>query len=279
METQRAKAVTLRSLHSGPSLLILPNAWDVASAKVIAGAGARAIATSSAGVAFALGFPDGQRISRDEMLGMVRRIAAAVDVPVSADVEGGYGTTPEDAAQTARGVLAAGAVGLNLEDTADGGELLPIDLQVSRLRAARAGAAAAGVPLVINGRTDAFAARGVAPEERLAEAVRRANAYLAAGADCAFVPFVRDGEQIARLVREIKGPINILAKPGSLPLAELERLGVRRVSVGSAIALAAYGLARRAATELLGAGTYEAMRDAVPYAEMQELLGEGRASR
>ena len=117
------------------------------------------------------------------------------------------------------------------------------------------------------------------PEERLAEAVRRANAYLAAGADCAFVPFVRDGEQIARLVREIKGPINILAKPGSLPLAELERLGVRRVSVGSAIALAAYGLARRAATELLGTGTYEAMRDAVPYAEMQELLGEGRASR
>jgi 2-methylisocitrate lyase-like PEP mutase family enzyme len=272
MDTQRAKAATLRSLHSGPHLLILPNAWDVASAKVIAGAGARAVATSSAGVAFALGFPDGQRISRDEMLGMVRRIAAAVDVPVSADVEGGYGPTAEDAAPTARGVLAAGAVGMNLEDTSEGGELLPLGLQESRLRAARAAATAAGVPLVINGRTDAFAARGVAAAERLAEAVRRSNAYLSAGADCAFVPFVRDRDDIARLVREIHGPVNILAKPGSPPLADLERLGVRRVSVGSAIALAAYGLARRAATELLGAGTYQTMKDGVPYAEMQELL-------
>ena len=272
MDAQRAKAATLRNLHSGPGLLILPNAWDVASAKVIAGAGARAIATSSAGVAFALGYPDGQRISRDEMLDMVRRIAAAVEIPVSADVEAGYGATPDAAAQTARAVLQAGAVGMNLEDTAENGELLAIDLQVSRLRAAREAANAAGVPLVINGRTDAFAARGVRPEARLAEAVRRANAYLAGGADCAFVPFVRDPDQIARLAREIEGPLNILAKPGSPPLSELERLGVRRVSVGSAIALAAYGLARRAAGELLGTGTYQAMDDGIPYAEMQALL-------
>ncbi len=272
MDAQRAKAQTLRNLHSGPTLLILPNAWDVASAILIGGTGALAIATSSAGVAFALGYPDGQRISRDEMLDMVRRIAAAVDLPVSADVEGGYGASPEAAAETARGVLAAGAVGMNLEDAAEGGELLPLELQANRLRAARAAADAAGVPLVINGRTDAFAARGIPAEARLAEAVRRANAYLAAGADCAFVPFVKEREDIARLAREIRGPLNILAKPGSPPLAEMKRLGVRRVSVGSAIALAAYGLARRAATELLGSGTYTEMEDGVPYAEMQELL-------
>jgi len=274
MEAQRAKARFLRNLHSGPTLLILPNAWDVASAKVIAGTGARAIATSSAGVAFALGFPDGQRISREEMLGMVRKIAAAVDLPVSADVEGGYGATPEAAAQTARGVLEAGAVGMNLEDVAERGDLLPLELQVSRLRAARAAAEAFGVPLVINGRTDAFAAQKIPAPARLAEAVRRANAYLEAGADCAFVPFVVERDDVARLAREIRGPLNILAKPGSLPLAELEKLGVRRVSVGSAIALAAYGLARRAAAELLGSGTYSGMEDGVPYAEMQQLLGD-----
>jgi 2-methylisocitrate lyase-like PEP mutase family enzyme len=272
MPSQRDKATAFRQLHSGPRLLVLPNAWDVASAKVIATAGASAIATSSAGVAFVLGFPDGERISRDEMLGMVRRIAAAVEVPVSADVEAGYGASADAAARTARAVLEAGAVGMNLED-AEGGELLPLDLHVERIRAARAAAASFGVPLVINGRTDAFAARGIAPDARIAEAVRRANAYLAAGADCAFVPFVTQPEDIARLAREIRGPINILAKPGSPPLPELERLGVRRVSVGSAIALAAYGRARRAALELLGSGTYEAMTDGVPYAEMQQLLG------
>jgi 2-methylisocitrate lyase-like PEP mutase family enzyme len=272
MTTQREKAAAFRQLHSGPRLLVLPNAWDVASAKVIEAAGAAAIATSSAGVAFALGFPDGERISRDEMLGMVRRIAVAVEVPVSADVEAGYGATSDAAARIARDVLETGAVGMNLEDAIEGGELLPLELHVERIRAARAAATGLGVPLVINGRTDSFAARGIAPDARAAEAVRRANAYLAAGADCAFVPFVTRPEDIVRLVREIRGPINILAKPGSPPLSELERLGVRRVSVGSAIALAAYGRARRAAMELMGSGTYEAMTDAIPYAEMQQLL-------
>ena len=128
---------------------------------------------------------------------------------------------------------------------------------------------------MINARTDAFAVRGLAADARVVEAVRRANAYLSAGADCAFVPFVSDRETIGRLAREIRGPLNVLAKPGSPPLAELERLGVRRVSVGSAIALAAYGLARRSAVELLGSGTYEGLGDAIPYAEMQRLLGQG----
>jgi 2-methylisocitrate lyase-like PEP mutase family enzyme len=272
---QRERADRLRQLHRGPPLLVLPNAWDVASARVIEAAGAQAIASSSAGVAYALGYPDGQRISRDEMLEMVRRIAGAVEVPVSADVEAGYGVTAEAAAATARAVVAAGAVGMNLEDAAEAGELLALDLQLARIQAVRAASDAAGIPLVLNARTDAFAAHSLAGEARTAEAIRRGNAFLAAGADCVFVPFVSEKDAIARLAREIHGPLNILASPASPPPAELEKLGVRRVSVGSAIARAAYGLARSSALELLR-GRYPDLAGAIPYAELQALLAARR---
>lgn len=273
MADLREKAEELRRLHEGPRVLVLANAWDVASARIVEAAGFPAIASSSAGVAFALGYPDGQRISRVEMLDMVRRIARAVAVPVSADVEAGYGTTSEAAAQTARGVLEAGAVGMNLEDTGDG-RLLPLEVQVDRIRAARAVAEATGVHLVINGRTDVFEMRDIAESERVAEAVRRANAYLRAGADCAFVPFVANREVIAQLARQIDGPLNVLGMPDTPPVAELERLGVRRVSVGGGLARAAYGRARRLAMQLKETGTFQALRDeAVSYAEMQRLLG------
>lgn len=275
MSAQRDRAERLRQLHLAPRLLVLPNAWDVASAKVIEAAGASAVATSSAGVAYALGYPDGQRISREEMLDMVRRIAAAVQVPVSADVEAGYGDTEEAASATARAVVAAGAVGMNLEDSGESGELLALDLQLARIRAVRSASEAAGVPLVLNARTDAFAARALAGEARVGEAVRRGNAFLAAGADCVFVPFVSDQEIIARLAREIRGPLNILASPASPPLGDLERIGVRRVSVGSTIARAAYGLARSSAVELLR-GRYPDFASAIPYAELQALLASRR---
>lgn len=274
MTSRQEQASALRKLHGGPKLLVLPNAWDVASARLFEAAGAQAIATSSAGIATALGYADGQRIPRAEMLDMVRRIARAVALPVTADLEAGYGDTPEAAAETARGALEAGAVGMNIEDSKSSaeGELLPMELQVSRLRAARAAATSIGVALVINGRTDAFAVRGLAPGARADEAIRRANAYLAAGADCAFVPFVTDAQVIGRLAREIRGPLNVLGVPGSPPIAELERLGVRRVSVGSGPARAAYAAARRVARELLASGTYESLRDAIPFAEMQQLF-------
>jgi 2-methylisocitrate lyase-like PEP mutase family enzyme len=271
---QRDKAEILRRLHAGPPILVLANAWDAASARVIAAAGFPSVATSSAGVAYVLGYPDGQKIGRGEMLDMVRRVAEAVAVPVTADVEAGYGTTPESAAETARGVAAAGAVGMNLEDTSGAGELLPIELQAERVRAARAAAEAVGVPLVINARTDAFGVAGLAADDRPREAVRRANAYLAAGADCAFVPFVSDRGLIERLAREIKGPLNVLGTPAAPPIPDLQRLGVRRVSVGSGIARAAYGLARRIALELKEKGTYQLMAEgAISYAEMQRLFG------
>src|SRR5256712_5292724 len=176
----REKAETLRRLHAGPAVLLLPNAWDVASARIVEQVGFPAVATSSAGVAHVLGYPDGERIPRAEMLDMVRRVAAAVAVPVTADMEAGYGTTAEAAAETARGVIATGAVGMNLEDATPDRALLPMGAQVERIRAAPAAASHVGV----HGRTAAF------PQAGGEEAIRRANAYLSAGADCAFVPFV-----------------------------------------------------------------------------------------
>jgi predicted thioesterase len=158
LEQQKQKAEGLRALHRGPRILVLPNAWDVASARLLEEAGFGAIATTSAGIAFTLGYPDGQRISREEMLAVVGRIAAAVKVPVTADVEAGYGDRPEDAARTARDVIEAGAVGMNLEDGTDDPQhpLSDLALQVERLAAVQEAARSAGVPVVLNARTDVY---------------------------------------------------------------------------------------------------------------------------
>lgn len=268
MSTQEEKAQALLALHQGPALLVLPNAWDAASARVIARAGAKAIATSSACVAYALGYPDGQKISRAEMIDMVRRVAASVELPVTADLEAGYG----DAGETVRLAIRAGAVGMNLEDAADDGSLFSLSSQVERIKAARAAAQAAGISFVINGRTDAFAAPGLEDDARLPEAVKRANAYLEAGASCAFVPFVAAADLIGRLAKEIRGPLNILGGPAAPPLSDLQRMGVRRVSLGSSIARAAYGQAEKAARELFSQGTYESLKVGIPYAQMQSLF-------
>src|SRR5437867_6809108 len=268
------QARTFKQLHTGPRILVLPNAWDVITARVIESAGFAAIATSSAVVAWALGYADGERISRGEMLAVVRRIASSVRVPVTADMEAGYGPTPEAAAETARGVIAAGAVGLNLEDGTNDGRLVDVALHQDRIRATREAGAAAGVPLVINARTDAFEVKGWSPTERLTAAVRRANAYRAAGADCLFVPHVSDAATIGQLAREIEGPLNIIAGPPAPAIPELERLGVKRASLGPRVVQAALGLVRRAATELRERGTYEMMADLlIPFTELQRLVG------
>ncbi|HEX9486481.1 MAG TPA: isocitrate lyase/phosphoenolpyruvate mutase family protein [Gemmatimonadales bacterium] len=269
---QREQAEALQRLHREPGILVLPNAWDVITARVIESAGFSAIATSSAGVAWALGYVDGERISRGEMLAVVRRIVSSVRVPVTADMEAGYGPTPEAAAETARGVIAAGAVGLNLEDGTPDGRLVDIALHQDRIRAAREAGKASGVPLVINARTDAFEVKEWSPVERLTAAVRRANAYRAAGADCLFVPHVSDGATIGQLAREIDGPLNIIAGPPAPPIPELERLGVRRASLGPRVVQAALGLVRRAATELRERGTYDALTDLIPFTELQRLV-------
>lgn len=276
MSAQAERAERLRALHRGPDVLLLVNAWDAASARLVEAAGFPAVATSSAGVAFALGRPDGERVTREEMLAAVARIARAVRVPVTADMEAGYGAGPDAAAATAAGVIAAGAVGMNLEDwDARAGRLFDVAAQEERLRAARAAGARAGVPLVINARTDVFHAPEVPPEARLAEAVRRGNRYAAAGADCVFVPFLSDGATIGTLAREIAAPLNVLGGPGAPTVAELARLGVRRISTGSGPARAAYGRLRRAAQLIAEEGRFDALAaDAVGYDEMQRLLGD-----
>nr|MDQ3823475.1 isocitrate lyase/phosphoenolpyruvate mutase family protein [Actinomycetota bacterium] len=220
---QRAKAERLRELHRGPPILVLPNAWDAASATAFARLeGCRAIATTSAAIAEAHGYEDGERIPRDEMLAAVARIARAVELPVTADLEAGYG----DPAATAEAAIDAGAVGLNLED-----RLGSVEEHVTRIRVVRAVAESRGVQLVVNARTDVFL-RG---DGDVDEAVRRGNAYLDAGADCVFPIMVADRGAIARLVSELRGPMNVLHRPGVSPVAELERLGVARVSVGSGL--------------------------------------------
>ena len=271
--SQRERAEAFRRLHREGGILVLPNAWDVITARVIESVGVAAIATSSAGVAWALGYADGERISRGEMLAVVRRIAVSVRVPVTADMEAGYGTTPEAAAETARGVIAAGAVGLNLEDGTNDGRLVDSALHQDRIRAMREVARATGIPLVINARTDAFEVKEWSPTERLTAAVRRANAYRAAGADCLFVPHVNDAATIGRLAREIEGPLNVIAGPPAPTIPELERLGVKRASLGPRVVQATLGLVRRAAMELRERGTYETMTDLlIPFTELQRLV-------
>jgi len=256
----REQAERLRELHRGPRPRVLPNAWDVASAVAFATLrGCEAIATSSAAVAASLGYPDGEVVPAEEMLGVVARIAAAVDVPVTADLEAGYG----DPVATARASLEAGAVGMNLEDSRHG-RLIAVEDQVEEIRAVREAAA----PLVLNARTDVF----LHGDGGVEEAVERANAYLDAGADCAFTIGVTDGPTIARLAAGIRGPLNVLATPQSPPLAELARMGVARVSVGSQPMRVALAAAVRAARELLEQGTYGALEDVVPSAELARLL-------
>ncbi len=275
IEAQRHRGEVFRRLHARKPILVLPNVWDVASAKIVEQAGFPAIATSSAGVAFVLGYPDGEVISRDEMAAAVARITAHVTVPVTADMESGYGRRPEDAAATVQAAIAAGAVGMNFEDSPGerGEPLLPEPQQVERVRAAREAADASGIPFVLNARTDVYLESVGAPETRLAHAVRRLNAYRAAGADCLFAPGVSDAATIATLVKEVDGPLNVLAMATSPPVPELERLGVARVSLGSGPMRAGLTVFKRLAEELRGAGTYGALAGAIPHAELNRLLG------
>jgi 2-methylisocitrate lyase-like PEP mutase family enzyme len=274
-ELRRQKANAFREMHHSGKILVLPNVWDVASARIIEEAGFGAIATTSAGIAFSLGYPDGQKISRVEMLARVGRIAREVKVPVSADVEAGYGDRPEDAVETAQGVIEAGAVGINLEDSTDDPQhpLVSLTLQLEKIHAVREAALQSTVLLVLNARTDVYLAEVGAPELRYSETIKRVLAYRDAGADCVFVPGLKDAETIAQLVKDAQCPINILAGPGSPSVQELEKLGVARVSLGSGPMRATLGLLRRMAEELKTSGTYAALEGAPAHGEVNKMLG------
>jgi 2-methylisocitrate lyase-like PEP mutase family enzyme len=267
------RARQFHSLHTAVNPLRLANAWDVASARVIEAIGATAIATTSAGVAWSLGAPDGDELERDRALDLIARVVAAVGVPVTADIESGFGTSPEAVAVTVAGVLDAGAVGVNVEDSLRAGPtpLRPVQDQAERLAAARGAADEVGVELFINARVDTFL-RISDPTERLDETFARAEIYLAAGADGIFVPGVTDPTTVAALVDGIAAPLNILAGPGSPDSGALGALGVARVSLGSSIAEAAYAVARRAAEEFFTTGTYTSLTGALAYGEINDLL-------
>ena len=229
------QAARLRELHRGETPLILPNAWDVASAVAIERGGAAAIATTSSGVAESLGYPDGEAIPPDEMLAAVARIAAAVSVPVTADLEAGYGLAADEV--VAR-LLEGGAVGLNLEDTDRAGgaaRLSEIGAAAARIAGVREAADHAGVPVVINARVDSFLRGEGDPAQRLDDALARSRAYLDAGADCVYPIWLTDADAIGHLIRELNAPVNVLLRPGAPSIEVLAGIGVRRISVGGGL--------------------------------------------
>jgi len=228
------KVEAFRALHRGPGMLVMPNAWDAASARVFAAAGFPAIATTSGGVAQALGYTDHEGAPADAMFDAAGRIAAAVDVPVTIDLEAGYRLAPAEIVQR---VIAAGGVGLNLEDSNHHGpeRLVKAEEHAERLAAVVAAARVEGVPLLLNARVDVFIARIGDPEEQLVEGLRRARLYRAAGADCIYPIALRVEEALAAMVGAV-GPVNaMMRRGGPLSLARLEELGVRRVTYATSM--------------------------------------------
>lgn len=250
-------AETFAKLHQGPDLLILPNAWDAGSARVIQQAGAKAIATSSAAVAWARGYPDGEALSAEDVLATIRSITRVVSVPVTADIEMAYATDAASAGNFTAHVLDTGAVGVNVEDGAS-----PVDLLVAKIDAMRAMAAKKGIALWINARTDVYLKKLAEGEAAFAETIARAKRYAAAGANSIFVPGAADKTLIGNLAREIRSPLNLLAWPGLPDGATLKSLGVRRLSAGGSLGRAAIGYASSLATQFLATGRSELFSEA-----------------
>jgi 2-methylisocitrate lyase-like PEP mutase family enzyme len=258
LKSQKEKAEDFRALHDGKRILILPNGWDVPSARVFEDAGFPAVATSSAGMLVSLGYPDGEVIGRDEFVSAVQRIARVLSVPLSADVVAGFGKTMKEVLVTVKAILKVGAVGINIEDfTHATKKLYPIERQIENVKAIRKLGETIGIPLVINARTDALRFGEGDEEERFKEAIRRATAYRDAGADCVYPMGLVDAVSIASFVKALDFPINVMVRKGLPSVSELERLGVARVSFGPGPSYAAMGLLKRAAREVLERGTYE----------------------
>jgi len=263
MQKQLQLARQFRHLNQQGHFL-LANAWDIASARIFEDAGFAAIGSTSGGIAYAHGYGDAEQIGRDEMLRHVAAICKAVTVPVSADIEAGYGVSPAAVAQTVRGAIAGGAVGVNLEDNSHGQTAAPlfgITQQTARIAAARAAAEEAGLPIWINARTDTYLlGLGADAESRFAMTVARGNAYLAAGADMVFIPVLTDSDTVQRISRAVNGPISLMALPGAPAAAALFAAGAQRVSLGVCPMLAAMGTIREIALEVRASGSWEAMQ-------------------
>ena len=273
-ENQLAKATTFRGLHEGPRLFVMPNAWDAGSARFLAAAGFPALGTTSGGVNWRLGREDYVYTTPAAvMLEEYGRIAEAVEVPVSGDLENGYGAEPETVAETIGRSIAHGMVGGSIEDsTADARQpLYETGLAVERIGAARRAADESGMAYTLTARCEVYWTEHPAP---FAEAVRQSNLYREAGADCIFVPTASDEATIRSLVQEIDAPLSVVAGLGAEPLsvARLEELGVRRVSTGGSLARACYGVLRRAAAEIARDGSFAYLRDAIADPDMNEFF-------
>lgn len=267
-------AESFRARHRRKPLLLLPNAWDPISARIVEAAGFDAVATTSGGLAWALGYRDGEETPWPEVVAATARIARTVRVPVTADIEAGYGEGPADVARSVRDIIGAGAVGINLEDsTHDAAQpMRDIDDMVARIRAARAAAEAEAVPIVINARIDLYLKRIGTEETRLAETIRRGKAYLAAGADCLFPFALTDLPVAAELVRALAAPINLVGRPGVPPVAEIEAAGVARVSVASGLTLASMASMSRMVEELRASGRFDALASTMKRDDAQRLF-------
>ena len=269
--TAASRRHAFRTLHDGPAILVLPNAWDVISARVYEDAGFPAVATSSAGLANSLGYSDGNVLDVDLHLATLERMVRALDVPLSADVESGYAPDTAALAEFVRRLAETGVAGYNLEDTLYEQDVFPLAEAAARVAAAKN----AAPDVFLNARTDIYLAAIGAPETRFGATVERLRAFAAAGADGVFVPGVADAETIGKLAASVDLPLNVLAGPTMPDAAALQRLGVRRVSVGSSVMRRTLGVLREIAHELRDAGTFTFTREpSVSYAEANALLRE-----
>jgi 2-methylisocitrate lyase-like PEP mutase family enzyme len=267
------RARAFRSLHHAEKMLLLPNAWDVITARLFEDSGFAAVGTTSFGIARAHGFRDGDNAAYEVTLSMVQRMARALTVPLNADVEAGYGDTARAVAERAAELIRAGVVGFNIEDGQAHADspLADLSLQCEKIAALKEAGSAAGVPAFVNARTDVYWLGVGAGSTALDEALRRAQAYAGAGADGIFIPGLVAPRAIASAVQAISVPLNILASPATPPAAHLAELGVKRLSLGSGPVRATLGLLRRIASEVIDQGTYAFLASAVPYDEANGL--------
>jgi len=271
-DTAKSRARTFRELHAPGRILVVANAWDAGSARLLESCGAPAIATTSAGLAWSRGYADGNVLPGRVLAAAVAEIARVISVPLSVDFEAGYSSDPAKVAESIGPILDAGAVGINLEDGSDAPDLL-----CAKIAALRSAAQKQGVDLFVNARTDVYLRRLVPAERAEAEAIERGKKYLAAGADGFFVPALADPVSIRAVVAAVPLPLNLLIVPGLAPVAELQSLGVRRVSAGSGITQSAYGLAKRAALQLLKEGRYDLLQErGLTHPELNALFAEKR---
>jgi 2-methylisocitrate lyase-like PEP mutase family enzyme len=273
-DRQKQLAETFRQAHRPPPLLLLPNAWDAMSARQFEAAGFGAVATTSGGVAWSLGFPDGESAPWLEVVAATERIVRAVRVPVTADIEAGYGETPDQVGQRITEILQTGVVGFNIEDgtTSPDQPVRTIEDASARIRAARGAAIAAGVPAVINARVDLYIKNVSDPASRFDETVKRGKAYLAAGADCIYPFGLADADIIERLVKALDhAPVNIVARPDT-SMAALERIGVARISIASGATLAVMSMIKKIGEELYASRRFDMLTHSMNRPEAQALF-------